>query len=191
MLHCSLSRSFSFNCSAYLESLCPSTCTCAQLYVVSQGFGTSAAKGAHDGHRYPTMKRQTIEIFIKGQAFNLRPFQLETSPSFVPISKALQMQMSGIVSSPPPLRGGWRESLVWFGTACAAVASRVPAGDFQPFSFFHFFHSKGAEETGFNKWQGFLFQTPFFGHRAHSLFPEGFFQGRAYPGFYHSSRNRD
>ena len=189
MLHCSLSRSFSFNCSAYLESLCPSTCTCAQLYVVSQGFGTSAAKGAHDGHRYPTMKRQTIEIFIKGQAFNLRPFQLETSPSFVPISKALQMQMSGIVPPAPPQ--GWVEGE--FGLVRNCLCCSHLSGSSRRLSalfIFHFFHSKGAEETGFNKWQGFLFQTPFFGHRAHSLFPEGFFQGRAYPGFYHSSRNR-
>ena len=35
-------------------ALCPSVYICAQMYTVNQGFGTSAAKGARVGYRYPT-----------------------------------------------------------------------------------------------------------------------------------------
>ena len=62
VLHAGLSifkNWFPFN-----KALCPSICTCARLYIVSQGFGTSAAKGAHVGLRYPTMQRETINKLI-------------------------------------------------------------------------------------------------------------------------------
>ena len=47
-----------------LIALCPSLYICAQMYTVNQGFGTSAAKGAHVGLRYPTMQRETINKLI-------------------------------------------------------------------------------------------------------------------------------
>ena len=124
--------------------------------------------------------------FHQRSSFQFETFQLETSPSLVPIiftqarSKIRKLlvpwklyKCKCLASFPPPLVGRWRESLVWFRTACAAVTSRVPAGGiiFHSFIFwkrvfqtgskpkFSFFvHSKGAKETGFDKWRGFLFQ---------------------------------
>ena len=63
------------------------------------------------------------------------------------------MQMSGIIS--PPLVGRWRESLVWFRTACAAVTSRVPAGGIIFHSFI--FWKKGFFKQGQNQNFHFLF----------------------------------
>ena len=48
-----------------IQALCSSLYICAQMYIVNQGFGTSAAKGAHVGLRYPTMQFQISEtIFL-------------------------------------------------------------------------------------------------------------------------------
>ena len=47
-----------------LKTLCPSLCICAQMYIVNQGFGTSAAKGAHVGHQYPHNANQSEPIFL-------------------------------------------------------------------------------------------------------------------------------
>ena len=38
---------------------------CAQMYNVIQGLGTSAAKGAPIGHRYPTMQFTVKQFFFR------------------------------------------------------------------------------------------------------------------------------
>ena len=72
--------------------------------------------------------------FHQRSSFQFETFQLETSPSLVPIiftqarSKIRKLlvpwklyKCKCLASFPPPLVGRWRESLVWFRTACAAV----------------------------------------------------------------------